>query len=127
MNLSNYLDLGPEIICSTQRLEENSAGQFNIEGIAGKKFATLVDAPFKNLNAVIETEITGAQKLNLLSTNQISNLLGMKIFKRKFLAENKIRFDEKLGADAELMFLVNAFMHTENIVFVPQIFYGRFN
>ena len=124
---ANYGKNSPNIICTTQMFEEDISGTLTIGGLPDKKFIARIDAPFQNLNAVAELKIESAQKLNLLATNQISNLLGTKFFKRDFLNENKIRFDEKLGADAELMFLVNAFMHTENIVFVPQVFYGRFN
>ena len=127
INAIEYNAFFPNIICATQRIAEDAAGTFTINGIPDRKFAVTVDSPFQNLNAATEIKIASAQKLVLLGTNQLNNLLGTKFFKREFLNENKIRFDEKLGADAELMFLVNAFMHTENIVFVPQIFYGRFN
>ena len=122
---SNYLDLGPEIICTTQRLEESAAGQIDIGGIADKKFSALVDTAFQNLNAATEIKLDAAQKLMLLATNQLNNLIGTKFFKLKFLRENKIRFDEKIGASAKLMFLVDCFMRTENVILVPQIFYGR--
>ena len=127
VNHKNYCEIFPNIVCATQKIAEDAAGTFTINGIPDRKFAVTVDSPFQNLNAATEIKIASAQKLVLLGTNQLNNLLGTKFFKREFLNENKIRFDEKLGADAELMFLVNAFMHTENIVFVPQIFYGRLN
>lgn len=125
IDTENYLNLGPEIICTTQRIEENPAGQLNVDGIADKKFSALVDAAFQNLNVATEIKLDAAQKLMLLATNQLNSLIGTKFFKLKFLRENKIRFDEKIGASAELMFIVDCFMRTENIVLVPQIFYGR--
>ena len=121
----NYCAKNPNIICTTKWLEENADGQFNIIEFQGKKFDALVDAAFQNLNTVTEIKIDAAQKLMLLATNQLNNLIGTKFFKLKFLRENKIRFDEKIGASAELMFIVDCFMRTENVILVPQIFYGR--
>lgn len=127
MMAKNYGKHSPNIVCATQRIAEDAAGQLSINGMPDRKFAIQTDAPFKNLNTVTEMKIDSAQKLILLATNQLNNLIGTKFFKRDFLTENKIRFDENLGADAELMFLVNAFMRTEKITFMPQVFYGRLN
>lgn len=123
----NYGKHSPNIICATQRISEDAAGTLGIEGFPDRKFAIQTDAPFQNLRETTELKIDSAQKLILLATNQLNTLLGTKFFKRAFLVENKIRFDENFGADTELMFLISAFMHTEKITFVPQLFYGRLN
>ena len=53
-----------------------------------------IDAPLKDLDQITEVQIDSAQKLFLLSTQQINNLLSTKFFKRKFLNDNKIKFSE---------------------------------
>lgn len=123
----NYGEVFPNIVCATQRLAEDDAGTLTISGLPDRKFTLTVDAPFQNLKAITELEIASAQKLILLGTNQLNNLIGTKFFRRDFLNENKIRFDENLSADAELKFLVDAFLGTEKITFMPQVFYGRLN
>lgn len=127
IDVKNYGKVFPNVFCSTLRLEEEDAGTLTINGLPDKKFAVTVDAPFQNLREITELQIASAQKLILLATNQLNNLIGTKFFKRDFLNKNKIRFNENLGADAELKFLVDAFICTEKITFVPQIFYGRVN
>ena len=123
----DYRNVASNLICATQRIAEDDAGTLTINGLPDRKFTVTVDAPFQNLKAITELEIASAQKLILLGTNQLNNLIGTKFFRRDFLNENKIRFDENLSADAELKFLVDAFLGTEKITFMPQVFYGRLN
>ncbi len=117
----------PNIIFSTQEIKEDATGNISIEGVADKKFSIKTDEPFKNLNGFTEIKIDDAQKLMLLGSQQINNSLGTKFFKRGFLNEHNIRFDETLkgGGTAELKFLAEAILATENIVFAPSAFYGR--
>lgn len=114
----------PNIICSTQKILEDSAGTVTIPALPDKKFLLKTDAQFKDLKNFTEIKISGAQKLSALVNGQINNFISTKFFKREFLNQNNIRFDEKLGADSELFFLANAFMHSENIFVMPQIFSG---
>ena len=124
----NYCAQNPNIICAVQRIEEVDKGRLVINGLANKRFESFVDEPFQNLKEDTEIELDTRRELFRIVTGQMNNLLGTKFFKRAFLNENKIRFDENLkGGGTELMFLINAFMHTDKIVVVPQIFYGRFN
>ena len=124
---NNYEKINPNIICSTKSLEENENGDISINGIPNKKFSLKGDAAFQNLNGIMELEISNDQKLMALATKGIENIVSTKFFKRKFLIENDIKFREGGGMDAELLFLVNAFMATEKITFTPQPFIGRLN
>lgn len=121
----NYGEINPNIICSVQNLEENELGSLNVNELPGKRFSIKVDEPFQNLKALSELKIPSAQKLSMLAGRQINNFFNTKFFKREFLIDNEIYFDEKLAEDAELFFLANAFMHSENIIFIPQVFSGQ--
>ena len=116
----------PNIVCSTQFLEEDENGTFAINGILNKKFSLKVDSALQNLNGIMELSAPNNQKLIALGTQRINGRVGTKFFKRKFINDNNIRF---IGGgqlvDSELTFIVDAFMRTEKITFIPQVFYGR--
>lgn len=122
----NYDFCLPSIVCGTQMVEENEYGDININGIPNKKFSFRVDNSLQNLNDIAEIEIPNNQKLMALGSGGINNLVCTKFFKRKFLIENNIRFNENENIDAELTFVTESFLKTEKIVFVPQVFLGRF-
>ncbi|MBQ7197668.1 MAG: hypothetical protein IJS29_00230, partial [Selenomonadaceae bacterium] len=111
--------------CSTKNIVENENGDISINGIPNKKFSLKVDAALQNLNGIAEFEIPNDQKLIALANKSIENVISTKFFKRKFLIENNIKFREGGGMDAELLFLVNAFLATEKITFTPQPFLGQ--
>ncbi|MBR6013827.1 MAG: alpha-1,2-fucosyltransferase [Selenomonadaceae bacterium] len=120
------LKYSPNIFCSTSCIIEDNNGSMTIGAIENKKFSVQTDSQFQELKGVTEVNINGRDKLIMLASKQINNHLGTKFFKRSFLNENNIRFDEKLSAEnAELKFLVDTFIHTEKISFIPQVFYGR--
>ena len=127
-NYEQFQSVAPQIICTYKNVAEKSDGEVYITGIDDKRFTIKSAGIFQGWNTPTVMQIDDTSKLALLSNKQLDNMLGTKIFKREFLNENKIRFDENLkGESTELLFLVNAFMHTDKIVVVPQIFYGRFN
>lgn len=65
-----------------------------------------------------------ATLLKIFTDNSCCELIGTNVFKRKFLADNALKFNERLdGRDAELMFTVNAMLQTDEIVFMPELFY----
>ncbi len=113
----------PNVVCTTRNLEEDASGKVKK---FGRQFATRFDSEFQNLRTLEELELGGAEKLNLLATKRLNDFIGTKIFRRSFIEENKIRFDEKIGADAELLFIVDAFLRTKKISVIPNLFYGRF-
>ena len=120
INAKNYSEIGADIICSVQYLEENISGDTEI-GLPDKKFLLKVDEPFKNFDGITEIKIEPSQKLVVIGTGQINNLLSTKFFKRKFLNDNKIRF-----TNSDLLFLMEWFMKTDKIYFVSQSFSGIF-
>ena len=129
ISYENYiLKYSPNIFCSIACIIEDNNGSMTIGNIENKKFSVQVDASLQELKAVTEVTISERDKLIMLASKQINNHLGTKFFKRSFLNENNIRFDENLSAEsAELKFLTDTFLHTEKISFMPQVFYGRLN
>ena len=124
-SFNDFMVHAPNIICSTLQIFENTDGNIAINGIDNRRFFVKVDERFKALKATAEFSISDRDKMILLATNQINNSLGTKFFKRDFLNENKIRFDENLTEEsAELKFLVDTFLHSEKITFIPQPFFG---
>ena len=125
LTVANYITYLPDIFASTQFIEEDYNGNSAVNVFPDKKFSLNIDNAFKNLNAPVELNPSNEEKLMALSTRAINRELGTKFFKRSFLNENNIRFRKGGGMDAELLFLVETFMCTEKIMFVPQVFYGR--
>ena len=125
---SSYLNPSekiPQIICATQRLEEDANGNSVIKNLPDKKFSVRTEHSFENLKTFVELKISNDQKLMALATKNINSLVGTKFFKRQFLKDNKIQFPVKGGADGELLFVINALLQAEKITFVPSVFYGR--
>ena len=101
-------------------LKEDAGGTVDI---AGKKFTMKRSSVFQNLNGVFAGKLNKPTLLKILSQDENFFPIGTRLFSRNFLAENKIRFNEKIGADAENLFAVEAMFQTEKIIFVSQIFY----
>ena len=125
ISYKNFNTVSPEIISSVQKISEDDFGTLNIQALKDKKFSLRTDEQFKNLKEFMEFKISNTQKVMMLASQQINNSIGTKFFKREFLTDNEIYFDENLGDDTELFFLISAFMHGEDIIFIPQIFSGE--
>ena len=95
IRLKNYDYIGSDIVCATQYFQEDDEGENIIHGLNDKKFSLKIDAPFVNLNSIVEVQIADAHKLQLLASGQVNNLLSTKFFKRVFLEENFLRFSEQ--------------------------------
>mgnify|MGYP002621800080 CR=1 FL=1 len=125
LSYKNFNTVSSEIISSVQKISEDDFGTLNIQALKNKKFSLRTDEQFKNLKEFSEINISNAQKVMMLASRQINNSISTKFFKREFLTDNEIYFDENLGADTELFFLISAFMHGEDIIFIPQVFSGE--
>ena len=79
---------------------------------------------FRNMNEVFRKKLDKSTLLRALSQDEKFFPIGTRVFSRKFLAENKIRFNEKIGDDAENLFAVEAMFQTDKIIFISQIFYA---
>ena len=117
-----YAEKSSNMILSTKRLKFNPAG--NIE-ILGGKFFMEVDAPFKDLKEVNELKISDLEKLYLIISRQLNINVVSNFFKRKFLNEHKLHFDEDNAVNAELKFVVDALICTNRITIIPDCICGR--
>lgn len=112
------------VICAVQYMEENPAGDTIIEGIADKKFIKRTDEQFKNLNVPLSFSNSDLYQRLLMTGSRVFNpLLGTKFFRRKFLEENALRFNENVTTNFELIFVANAFMLSKDVAFLPNPFY----
>ncbi len=111
------LKAAPNIIGSTEYMVSSPLSE--------EKITRMHDEKFQELDDITNFDIPYRLKIALLVEKEINNLVGTKIFKRSYLNKYNIRFDENLtGEDAELKFLIDAFIHTEKISLMPRFFYG---
>ena len=75
------------------------------------------------VNKVFSTVCNKPTLLKVLSNDEVIPPLATRIFKREFLTEKQLRFNEKIGDDAELLFTVEAMFQTEEIIFASNVFY----
>ena len=109
-----------DVVNSFAYLREDARGDVDING---KKFTMKRSSVFQNLNGVFGGKLNKSTLLRALSQDEKIFPIGTRVFNRKFLAENKIRFNEKIGDDAENLFAVEAMFQTDKIIFIPQVFY----
>lgn len=108
-----------DIVNSVAWLVENDGGDISL---AGKNFSVQVDAAFNGLQNTLIGKFDKLTLLKILAVNDSPTPLATKIFKRKFLANKKILFNEN-SEDIDLQFTVDALLKSEELIFVPQIFY----
>ena len=66
----------------------------------------------------------GQEAVRTLLNREMNSFLGTKIFNRKFLEENKIKFDKQLDdAQAELFFQLEAFFKSKYLMYISNAFY----
>ncbi|MBR4151824.1 MAG: alpha-1,2-fucosyltransferase [Selenomonadaceae bacterium] len=103
-----------DVFNSVSWLKENEQGDISIND---KKFSMERISAFQNLDGIFHGKLDKLTLLRILTNNEVFPPLETMIFKRKFLMENKIRFNEKIGADAELLFTLDAMFQTDEIIF----------
>lgn len=106
-----------DIVNSTAYLKEDTNGDIDI---AGRKFSKNEMSVFQNLNDVFREKLDKSTLLKILSSDETFFPLATRIFGRKFLEGNKILFNEKIGDDAENLFVIDALFQTEEIIFTSQ-------
>lgn len=109
-----------DIFNSAIHLKEDENGDVDI---SGKKFVIQKISAFQNLDGLFHDHSDKPTLLKVLSSDEVPFPIETRIFKRKFLEENKIRFNEKIGDNAEILFVIDALFQTEDIIFTTDIFY----
>ena len=103
-----------KIKLSTEREDNNNGEQL-------LRLKSEEDIP--NVGKVFSTSCNKSTLLKILSNDGVVLPLQTRIFKRKFLMENKIEFNEKIKDDAELLFTLDAMFQTDEILFASNVFY----
>ena len=101
-------------------LKEDKNGNIDI---SGEKFIAKSFSAFQNMNGIFREKLDKLTLLKIFSNDETFPPLQTRIFKRKFLAENKIAFNEKLGDEAEQLFTLEAMFQTAEIIFISQPHY----
>lgn len=109
-----------DVVNLTAHLKEDERGDIVL---ADKKFVLNKMTPFQNLNGIFRDKLDKSTLLRILASDEIIFPIGTRLFKRKFLEENKIRFNEKIGDDAEKLFVLDALFQTNEIIFSSQVAY----
>lgn len=109
-----------DVVNSVIYLKEDQLGNVDI---SDKKFVLKKMSVFQNLDGVFRDKLDKSTLLKVLSNDETPFPIGTKIFKRKFLEEKGIRFNEKIGDDAENLFIIDALFQTKEIIFTPKIAY----
>ena len=113
-----------DVVNNISYLKEDERGTIDI---SGKKFVLKKMSAFQNLNGGLRNKLDKTTLLKILANDEIPFPIGTRIFKREFLEENKICFNEKIGDDAEKLFIIDAMFQTEEIIFMPQFAYIKTN
>ncbi len=109
-----------DVVNSVAYLKADELGDIDL---TGKKFFLKRMPAFQNMNGIFREKLDKLTLLRILSNSETFFPLAAKVFKRKFLEENKIRFNEKIGDDAEKLFALDAMFQTDKIIFISPTFY----
>lgn len=109
-----------DIVYSAKWIQENEHGDIDLDG---QKFSLETDSNFIDLKDSVGGNFDKLIILKILSESNAAPL-ATKVFKRKFLMDNGIKFNDKLDDnDAELFFTVEAMFQANEIIFSPKVFY----
>ena len=108
-----------EVVNSAVWLEEDARGNIDL---GGRKFSIKKDAPFSGVQKDFYVKADESLRSKILSSNAGDLPLASKVFKRKFLLDNAIRFDERID-NAEVFFMTEAMFKADELLFTPEPFY----
>lgn len=107
-----------DIVNSTSWFREDSRGTIDV---AGRKFVAESDELLRDITEKLRGKFDKPTILKLLAISVVP--VGTKVFKRKFLSDNALKFDETLCNDAELFFIVAAMFKADEMIFTPERFF----
>ena len=117
----------PNVICTTQYLEENERGTYVLNGLEDKNFLIKIDTLFEKLNFTIDLQMPDSHKLINLATKSINNLIGTKFFKRQFISDKNITFSDRGGWMQNCFFLSRHFCRQKKLRLFHKFFLGGLN
>ena len=108
-----------DVVNSIVWLKEDAQGTINLDG---RKFIVRKDAAFSNAQKNLYMKIDKSLHSKILLSNEGGVPLASKVFKRKFLLDSAIKFDERINS-AELLFMTEAMFKAEDLLFTSNPFY----
>ena len=109
-----------DVVDSVLWVKESERGNIDI---ADKKFVVETNKAFRGSEGNIRAKLDKPTLLKIFAANDAATPLASKVFKRKFLTDNGIRFNEKIGKEAERLFMVNAMLQADEMIFTPNMHY----
>lgn len=126
LTAENRAKFTPNIIWGSKHFTENPHGAFNVQGIDNKKFSLSEDLQLNSADRFFNLSTTAFNEFISLFNATSKTVIGSKIFKRKFLLDNNISFNEK-SARAEMLFLLNALLLSEKVTITTELFLVQLN
>ena len=109
------------VVNSFMWLREDKHGDITF---GNKKFIAEGDPLYKQFKSRIRGQVNTPVFLEALTNNYKVVPFATKVFKRKFLTDNAIKFNERLNnEEAQLLFIINAFFQTDEVLLSPDLFY----
>ena len=108
-----------DIVNSVVWLEEDARGDIDLDG---RKFAIKKDAPFSISKNIFYMKADRSLHSKILLSNKRGVPLTSKVFKRKFLLDNAIKFDEQID-NPEVLFMTETMFKAGDLLFTPEPFY----
>lgn len=106
-----------DVLHSTKWLTENPNGSVTL---INRKFQANDDPALKQLQYIFKlSDVPIINRLNLLASGGINNLLGQNMFRREFILDNAISFERMLDDGADILFLINCFMRAKIFYATP--------
>ena len=110
-----------DVVSSVAYFREDDGGTFSA---GGKNFSLIYDEIFRGMKNELAKKSDKMTALEFLTGKARFVPIATKIFYRKFLTDNAIRFNESLtDSDAEFSFMKEIINHTDEMIFLPTPFY----
>lgn len=109
-----------DVVNSVAWLHEDERGGISM---AGRKFALETDAAFRGSEGSIRTKLDKPTLFKIFAANEAATPLATKMFRRKFLTDNDIRFNEQNDAEATRLFAIEAMLQADEMIFTPNLHY----
>lgn len=115
-----FTETKSEVILSTTYLAENENGEVAF----GDKKLSYVYSSYFGARTRHVPSTKGQDAVMFFFNHQLNSFLGARFFYRDFLIKNKIKFNKHLDdTKAELLFQIEALLHTKYFSYVPNAFY----
>ena len=109
-----------DVVNSVTWLREDEHGGINL---ANRKFTLETDAAFRGLQGALRGKFDKPTLFKIFATNEAATPLATKMFKREFLADKRIRFNEQNGDEVRRSFAIDSMLQADEMIFTPNVYY----